>query len=99
VVVSNCEEKSGSGTRALIEIHNPKKTVVYSVDYSLLRLANLYSCPDRTPHLPFQLVVREVCGEYTIDPFRFTAEALLALQEQSEGMRVRTTLFLLHPIV
>lgn len=40
------------------------------------------------PNLPFQRVVREVCAEYTTEPFRFTAEALLALQEASEDMLV-----------
>lgn len=40
------------------------------------------------PNLPFQRVVREVCAEYTTEPFRFTAEALLALQEASEDMMV-----------
>lgn len=41
--------------------------------------------------LPFQRLVREVATNYTSEPFRFTAEALLALQEASEDMLVRHT--------
>lgn len=53
------------------------------------------------PNLPFQRVVREVCAEYTTEPFRFTAEALLALQEASEDMMVCLLVYVLcrrhHP--
>ena len=38
--------------------------------------------------LPFQRVVREIATDYTTEPFRFTSEALLALQEASEDMLV-----------
>lgn len=51
------------------------------------------------PNLPFQRVVREVCGEYTTEPFRFTAEALLALQEATEDMLVRTVCDNLRPLL
>jgi Core histone H2A/H2B/H3/H4 len=39
--------------------------------------------------LPFQRLVREICADYTTEPFRFTSEALLALQEAAEDMLVR----------
>ena len=39
-------------------------------------------------HLPFQRLVRELCAEYTTGPFRWTAEALLALQEAAEDTLV-----------
>ena len=39
--------------------------------------------------LPFQRLVREVATNFTSEPFRFTAESLLALQEASEDMLVR----------
>ena len=38
--------------------------------------------------LPFQRVVREIATDYTTEPYRFTSEALLALQEASEDMLV-----------
>jgi hypothetical protein len=44
--------------------------------------------------LPFQRLVREIATSYTAEPFRFTAEALLALQEASEDMIVCPTSWL-----
>lgn len=47
----------------------------------------------RTTHLlirnlPFQRVVREITQEFTQVPFRWTSEALLAMQEAAEDMLV-----------
>ena len=38
--------------------------------------------------LPFARLVREICNEFTDQPMRWTAEALLALQESSEDFLV-----------
>ena len=38
--------------------------------------------------LPFARLIREICNEFTDQPMRWTAEALLALQESSEDFLV-----------
>jgi histone H3 len=38
--------------------------------------------------LPFQRLVRELATNYTTEPFRFTAESLMALQEAAEDFLV-----------
>ena len=48
--------------------------------------------------LPFQRVVREVATDFTVEPFRFTSEALLALQEAAEDMLVRLDCPLTPPV-
>lgn len=41
---------------------------------------------------PFARVVREIAHNYTTEPYRFTAESLLALQEATEDLLVRCAL-------
>jgi hypothetical protein len=38
--------------------------------------------------LPFQRLIRELATNYTTEPFRFTAESLMALQEAAEDFLV-----------